>query len=53
LIEFEAEGDVVGLLETEYRRDERVLRFLTTVMDKYHMEYAESRRNRMKEAKKA
>jgi small subunit ribosomal protein S6 len=53
LIEFEAEGDVVGVLETEYRRDERVLRFLTTVMDKYHMEYAESRRNKMKEAKKA
>lgn len=53
LIEFEGEGDIVGLLETEFRRDERVLRFLTTVMDKYHMEYAESRRNKMKEAKKA
>lgn len=51
LMEFEATGDVIGGLETEYRRDERVLRFLTTAMDKFHMEYAESRRNRLKEKK--
>lgn len=51
LMEFEATGDVIGSLETEFRRDERVIRFLTTVMDKFHMEYAESRRNRLKEKK--
>lgn len=51
LMEFEATGDVIGGLETEYRRDERVLRFLTTAMDKFHMEYAESRRNKLKEKK--
>lgn len=51
LMEFEAAGDVIGGLETEYRRDERVLRFLTTAMDKFHMEYAESRRNKLKEKK--
>ena len=53
LMEFEAAGDVIGGLETEYRRDERVLRFLTTAMDKFHMEYAESRRNKLKEKKAA
>ena len=29
LIEFEAEGDIVDILETQYRRDERVIRFLS------------------------
>jgi small subunit ribosomal protein S6 len=49
LIEFEASGEVVGPFETEFRRDERVLRFLTTKMDKYHLLYAESRRTKGKE----
>jgi small subunit ribosomal protein S6 len=53
LIEFEATGDVIGPFETEYRRDERILRFLTTAMDKYHFEYAESRRAKGKEKKEA
>ena len=46
LIEFEAEGDIVDILETQYRRDERVIRFLTFKMDKYAVEYAEKRRNK-------
>ena len=29
LIEFAAEGDIINKLETQYRRDERVIRFLT------------------------
>ena len=48
LIEFEGEGDLVEKLETQYRRDERVLRFLTFRMDKYAVEYAEKRRNKNK-----
>ena len=48
LIEFEAEGDIVDNLETQYRRDERVIRFLTFKMDKYAVEYAEKRRNKYK-----
>ena len=48
LIEFEAEGDIVDTLETQYRRDERVIRFLTFKMDKYAVEYAEKRRNKYK-----
>ena len=48
LIEFEGEGDPVEKLETQYRRDERVIRFLTFRMDKYAVEYAEKRRNKNK-----
>lgn len=45
LIEFEGEGALIGALETQYRRDERVIRFLTFKQDKYAAEYAEKRRN--------
>ena len=48
LIEFEGEGDLVEKLETQYRRDERVIRFLTFRMDKYAVEYSEKRRNKNK-----
>jgi small subunit ribosomal protein S6 len=51
LFEFEATGDVITPFETEFRRDERILRFLTTSMDKFHIQYAESRRNKSKEKK--
>ena len=44
LIEFRAEGDFIDRLETQFRRDERVIRFLTVLMDKYAIEYAEKRR---------
>ena len=50
LLEFEADASVVLPFETEFRRDERVIRFLTTRMDKYHVAYAEARRNKSKEA---
>ena len=45
LIEFEGEGQLVDILETQYRRDERVIRFLTFKQDKYATEYAEKCRN--------
>ena len=44
LFEFEAEPTIVKRLETAYRRDERVIRFLTFRLDKYAVEYAEKRR---------
>ena len=50
LLEFEAEASAVLPFETEFRRDERIIRFLTTRMDKHHVTYAESRRNKSKEA---
>ncbi len=46
LMEFEAEGDLIAKLETQYRRDERVVRFLTFKLDKYAAAYAEKRRNK-------
>ena len=46
LLQFDVEPEVVATLETAYRRDERVLRFLTFRLDKYAFEYAEKRRNR-------
>jgi small subunit ribosomal protein S6 len=44
LMEFNAEPHVIGILETQFRRDERVIRFLTFRLDKYASEYAAKRR---------
>ena len=51
LIEFKGEPTIVNTLETGYRRDERVIRYMTTRLDKYAAQYAEKRRS--KYAKKA
>ena len=45
LIEFDAEPTTIKKLETAYRRDERVIRFLTFRLDKYAAEYAAKRRS--------
>ena len=45
LIEFKAEPEFVATLETQYRRDERVIRYLTVALDKHAVAYAERRRN--------
>ncbi|MFZ4740731.1 MAG: 30S ribosomal protein S6 [Bacteroidales bacterium] len=45
LIEFKAEGTLVADLETVYKRDERLLRFLTVKLDKHAIAYSEKRRN--------
>ncbi len=46
LIEFRAEPDLIAKLETEYRRDERIIRFLTMKMEKYAVVYSEKKRAR-------
>ena len=46
LIEFRTEPEVIAKLETEYRRDERIIRFLTMKMEKYAVAYAEKKRAR-------
>jgi small subunit ribosomal protein S6 len=51
LVEFEANGPAIGELEVSYKRDERVMRFLTVKMDKDHLAYAEKRRAKMGAAK--
>jgi len=45
LLEFEANPDAIAALELEYRRDEKVMRFLTTALDKHAVEYNVKRRN--------
>ena len=49
LFEFVAEGSVVKDLELQYRRDEKVMRYLTVSMDKHAIAYAEKRRNLRRE----
>jgi small subunit ribosomal protein S6 len=45
LLEFTTDSsDTVNILETEFRRDESVMRFLTTVLDKHAVIYNERRR---------
>lgn len=44
LMEFKGEPSVVDALELEYRRDEKVMRFLTVSLDKHALEYNEKRR---------
>ena len=47
LLEFKAEPSVIKTLETGFRRDEKVIRFLTVKLDKYAAQYAEKRRNKL------
>ena len=47
LVEFTGEGNLINTLETQYRRDERIIRFLTFKQDKYAVEYAERRRAKL------
>lgn len=55
LIEFTAAPNVIATLELEYRRDEKVMRFLTTALDKHAVAYNEKRKkgefNKKPEAK--
>lgn len=53
LIEFKAEGEVVQKFEVALRRDERIMRFLTVLLDKHAIAYSEKRRNLRREAKEA
>ena len=48
LFEYTVEGDVINTLELEYRRDERIMRYLTVALDKHAIAWAEKRRNRNK-----
>ena len=44
LVEFKAEGEMINKLELEFKRDERVMRFLTVKLDKHAIAYAEKKR---------
>lgn len=52
LIQFEGDGKVVSDLEVTYKRDERILRFLTVALDKYAVAYTEKKRSKAGNKKK-
>lgn len=45
LTEFKAPGELINKLEVEYKRDERILRFLTVALDKHAVIYNERKRS--------
>ncbi len=52
LIEFKADSTTVKDLEIAYKRDERILRFLTIKLDKHSMAYNEKKRSDKPKAQK-
>lgn len=50
LLGFKADPDFIAKLELQYRRDERVIRYLTFAMDKHAIAYAEKKHGPAKEA---
>jgi small subunit ribosomal protein S6 len=53
LFEYRVEGQYIDKLETQFIRDEKVLRFLTVKLDKHGIAYSEKRRQKAKEQKAA
>jgi small subunit ribosomal protein S6 len=55
LFEYKAEPTLIDVVETEFRRDEKVMRFLTTALDKHAIAYNVNRKggafNKKKEGK--
>ena len=51
LFEFDANPEFIAKFETAFRRDERVIRFLSFRLDKYAKAYAEKRRSTKKAEK--
>ena len=51
LFEFNVPGEVLIGFETEFRRDERIMRFLTVSLDKHAISWAERRRIKLKATK--
>jgi small subunit ribosomal protein S6 len=44
ILEFNGPGELIAKLETEFRRDENVLRYLTIELDKHAMDYNDRKR---------
>ena len=47
LFEFKISGENLIAFETEFRRDERIMRFLTVSLDKHAISWAERRRAKL------
>jgi len=44
LVEYKAPGELIGKIETEFKRDERIMRFLTIALDRHAIAYNEKKR---------
>jgi small subunit ribosomal protein S6 len=49
LFEFKADPSFIAKLETDFRRDERIIRFMTVKLDKFAAEYSAKRKRLLKE----
>lgn len=47
MFHFKAAPELIATLETAYKRDERLLRFLTLKLEKYAIEYADRRMKKL------
>ncbi|GLB49976.1 30S ribosomal protein S6 [Neptunitalea lumnitzerae] len=47
LFEYKVAGEAIDGLELEFRRDERIMRYLTVSLDKHAIAWAEKRRNKL------
>lgn len=50
LIEYQADGDIIADLELAFKRDEKIIRFLTVRLDKHAVAYNEKKRKKAQEA---
>ena len=51
LIEFKSEPEIIREWEVMFKRDERILRFLTVALEKHAIAYNEKKRNKAKTEK--
>ena len=49
LFEYTVPGEAINTVEVEFRRDERIMRYLTVRLDKHAIAWAEKRKNRNKQ----
>ena len=53
LLEFTIDPQMIRKMEVEFKRDESIMRFLTTKLDKYAVAYAVQRREKIGKTQKA
>jgi small subunit ribosomal protein S6 len=51
LFEFQADPTMIAKMEVEYKRDERIMRFLTIALDKHAIAYNERKRKNASQKK--
>jgi small subunit ribosomal protein S6 len=51
LFEFQADPTLIAKMEVEYKRDERIMRFLTIALDKHSIAYNERKRKNASQKK--